>query len=273
MGVLEAHDVAAELRQSQPLRHLALEHATLAPVVARAATLAGDHQDEPGAMALRLAQEGQQRGVRLALGLAVEVDAVIERFGAAGEALLEPPVERLGPGRGPCSGCGDAGGRTNLGWQFRLARRDRRRSSWDRLSPQRRDRAREMAPKLAVLGGEPSRLALVRAHDRGRHRTVPTWRRNFFALDFSSVLPACCLGLPFSFLTSVSGILGFATGSGTRWLACCLGLPSSFLTSASGILGFATGSGMCLPASIISSSRGSSMTKRPGWRMRPAIRA
>jgi hypothetical protein len=30
MGVLEAHDVAAELRQSQPLRHLALEHATLA---------------------------------------------------------------------------------------------------------------------------------------------------------------------------------------------------------------------------------------------------
>src|SRR6516162_10953311 len=115
MGVLEAHDVAAELRQSQPLRHLALEHATLAPVVARAATLAGDHQDEPGAMAVRLAQEGQQRGVRLALGLAVEVDAAVERFGAAGKALLEPPIERRDPRRGPCSGCGDARRRTNLG--------------------------------------------------------------------------------------------------------------------------------------------------------------
>src|SRR6516162_10813486 len=244
MGVLEAHDVAAELRQSQPLRHLALEHATLTPVVAPAAALAGDHQDEPGAMALRPAQEGQQRGMRLALGLAVEVDAVIERFGAAGEALLEPPVERLEPGRGPCSGRWGARRRTRVGRRFRLARRDRWHSSWDRLSPQRRDRAREMAPKLAVLVGEPSRLALVRTHDRGRHRSVPTWRRNFFALDYSSVLPACCLGLPFSLLTSVSGILGFATGSGT-----------------------------CLPASIMSSSRGSSMTKRPGWRMRPAIRA
>src|SRR5215469_5911924 len=237
MGVLEAHDVAAELRQSQPLRHLALEHAKLAPVVARAAALAGDHQDEPGAMALRLAQEGQQRGVRLALGLAVQVDAVIERFGAAGEALLEPPVERLEPRRGPSSGRWGARRGTRVGRRFRLARRDRWRSSWDRLSPQRCDRAREMAPELAVLVGEPSRLALVRAHDRGRHRTVPTWRRNFFALDF------------------------------------CLALPSSFLTSASGILGFGSGSGMCLPASIISSSRGSSMTKRPGWRMRPAIRA
>src|SRR6516162_10453806 len=124
MGVLEAHDVAAELRQSQPLRHLALEHATLTPVVARGAALAGDQQDEPGAMALRLAQEGQQRGMRLALGLAVEVNSPIERFGAAGEALLEPPIERLEPGRGPCSGCGDARRRTNLGRQLRLARRD-----------------------------------------------------------------------------------------------------------------------------------------------------
>ena len=66
MGVLETNDVAAEFRQFQPLRHLALEHAALAPVVARAATLAGDHQGEFGAMALRLAQEGKQRGMRLA---------------------------------------------------------------------------------------------------------------------------------------------------------------------------------------------------------------
>src|ERR1700746_266140 len=127
MGVLEANDAAAELRQFQPLRHLALEHAALAPVVARAATLAGDHQDEFGAMALRLAQEGKQRAMRLALGLAVEVDAVIERFGAARQALLEPPIERLEPGRGPCTGRGDARRRTNLGRGFRLARRARRR--------------------------------------------------------------------------------------------------------------------------------------------------
>src|SRR5437667_7227 len=52
-----------------------------------------------------------------------------------------------------------------------------------------------------------------------------------------------------------------------------LDLLGSRLTSISGIIGLDTGSGMCLPASIMSSSRGSSMTKRPAWRMRPAIRA
>ena len=53
--------------------------------------------------------------MRLALGLAVEVDAVIERFGAARQALLEPPIERLEPGRGPCTGRGDPRRETNLG--------------------------------------------------------------------------------------------------------------------------------------------------------------
>ena len=43
-----------------------------------------------------------------------------------------------------------------------------------------------------------------------------------------------------------------------------LDLPGSFLTSVSGILGLAIGSGTCRPASTMSSSRGSSMTKRPG---------
>src|SRR5262249_59286916 len=104
MGVLEADDVAAEFWQFQPLRHLALEHAAFAPIIARAATFAGDHQDELGAIALRLAQERQQRGMRLALGLAVKVDAGTDRFSAARNALLEPPIERLEPGRGPCSG-------------------------------------------------------------------------------------------------------------------------------------------------------------------------
>src|ERR1700732_1865115 len=102
MGVLEADDVAAEFRQFQPQRHLALEHAALAPVVARAATLAGDHQDEFRAMALRLAHEGNHAGMALAWGPGGEVDAPIDRFGAARQALLEPPIERLEPGRGPC---------------------------------------------------------------------------------------------------------------------------------------------------------------------------
>src|SRR5262249_30055766 len=245
MGVLEAKHVAAEFRQFQPLRHLALEHAALAPVVARAATFAGDHQDELGAIALRLAQEREQRRMRLALGFAVKVDAGIDGFGAARRALLEPPIERLEPGRGPCSGRWGARPRTSGGRRFRLARRCRRRPiGRHRRSPQRRDRAREMAPKLALLVTQPSRLALVRAHDRGRHRTPPTCRRNFFPLAPSSLLPACCFD----------------------W-------PSSFLLSAWGWVGSPTGSGMGLRASIMSSSRGSSMTKRPGWRMRPAIRA
>src|SRR5262245_61960869 len=245
MGVLETEDIAAEFRQFQPLRHLALEHTALAPVVAGAATFAGDHQDELGAIALRLAQEGDERRMRLALGLAVEVDAGVDRFGAAREARLEPPIKGLEPYRGPCSARG-AAARTNRGRCFRRARCDHgRRTGGHGRSPQWRNRAREMAPKLALLVTQPPpRLALVRAHDRGRHRTGPTWRRNFFPLAPSSLLPACCFAL-----------------------------PSCFLTSASGMFGFAIGSGMCLPASIMSSSRGSSMTKRPEWRMRPAIRA
>jgi hypothetical protein len=77
MRVFEADDVAAEFRQCQPLRHLALEHAALAPVIAPA-PFAGDHQDEFGAIALRPAQEGQQRGMGRALGLAVKIDAGVD---------------------------------------------------------------------------------------------------------------------------------------------------------------------------------------------------
>src|SRR5262249_54702018 len=98
MGVLEADDVAAEFRQFQPLRHLALEPAAFAPIIAGTATFAGDHQDELGAIALRLAQEGDERRMRLALALAVQVDAGIDRFGAARKALLEPPIERFEAG-------------------------------------------------------------------------------------------------------------------------------------------------------------------------------
>src|SRR5712672_2492054 len=75
MGVLKTEDVAAEFRQPQPLRDLPFEHAALAPVLARAAAFAGNHQNELGAIALRLTQERKQRRVGLALGFAVKIDA------------------------------------------------------------------------------------------------------------------------------------------------------------------------------------------------------
>src|SRR5882757_503616 len=95
MGVLETEDVAAEFGQPQPLRDLPFEHAALAPVLARATAFAGNHQNELGAIALRLAQERKQRRVGLALGFAVKIDAGINRFGATHKALLESPIKRL----------------------------------------------------------------------------------------------------------------------------------------------------------------------------------
>src|SRR2546430_14964846 len=49
-------------------------------------------------------------------------------------------------------------------------------------------------------------------------------------------------------------------------------LPCSCLltSTSSATFGLGTGNGICLPAAIISSSRGSSITNRPEWRMRPA---
>jgi hypothetical protein len=41
-------------------------------------------------------------------------------------------------------------------------------------------------------------------------------------------------------------------------------LSLSFLAATSVKFGFGSGNGMCLPAAIMSSSRGSSMTNRPG---------
>src|SRR6516165_10823635 len=103
MGVVEADDVAAEFRQFQPLRHLALEHAAFAPIIARAATFAGDHQDELGAIALRLAQEGQQRRMRLAAALAAGTAA---RAGGRGWAADFALLDAAAGG-----GSADAGGR------------------------------------------------------------------------------------------------------------------------------------------------------------------
>src|SRR5947207_2689354 len=100
MRGLEAGHVTAELRQSQPLRNLLLEHAALAEIVARTAALAGNHQDELHAVALHPAQKRKQRGMGLGLRLAVEIDAR-DRLAPARKPLLEPPLERLEPRRWP----------------------------------------------------------------------------------------------------------------------------------------------------------------------------
>src|SRR5262245_60791 len=95
MGILEAAHIRPEFRQSEPLRHLPLEHAARAPIIAGARPLAGDHQHELVAVGLRAAQEAKQGEMRLALGLAVQVEPAIDLDGTAGEALLGTAIERL----------------------------------------------------------------------------------------------------------------------------------------------------------------------------------
>src|SRR6516162_3649002 len=92
----------------------------------------------------------------------------------------------------------------------------------------------------------------------------------------SSVLISC--------LTSLAAIFGFGAGDAGRLgislpaaiapalAEDALPLPSVLSISTSAIFGFGTGSGIRLPAATRSSSRGTSIAKRPGWRMRPAMR-
>src|SRR5262249_48063598 len=160
---------------------------------------------------LRSLQKREQCRISLRLRPAVKIDATIERFATAREALLEPPVERLETRRGPPDG--GRGARRSLARRRRFAGRFQSRRI-GRPRPQRRDRAGDLPPELALLGIEPARAALGFAHVRGRHRTGPTWRRNFFPRLSSSPLPADCLDLLCSRLTSTSGICGFGTGSG-----------------------------------------------------------
>src|SRR5262249_61936166 len=79
----------------------------------------------------RLARPGGKKGPGRRLprvwGPAVKVDAGIDRFGATRKTLLEPPIERLEPGRGSCRRHGGARRRTSMGRRFRLVRRCRRR--------------------------------------------------------------------------------------------------------------------------------------------------
>src|SRR5215211_3044778 len=102
MGVLEPNDIGAEFGQLQPVWDLTLEHAAFAPVVAGPCTLAGDHQNEFRAFRLCSAQKRKQLRIGRALGLAVKVDAGIDRCGTARKALLEPPIKWLELGGGSC---------------------------------------------------------------------------------------------------------------------------------------------------------------------------
>src|SRR5262245_6726384 len=298
MRVLEAADIGAELRQPQLLRHLALEHAALA-VVAHA--FARDDEHEAGALALRPVQEPQQRSVRLTLGLAVQIEAGVDLDGAARQSPLQLAIEQPGMRRRLRRRGRHADRWRRARARLRLARHRWRSSGigWRLASPQWCDRTRDPAPERALVVAQlaPLRLAVVRAHVPGFGRAGPACWRDFFGVfAASSVLPTSGLGsssfLPFAGLLSdlVDSDLAdsdladsdlapagldlpsFLTSLPSPFLAWSA-LPSSAATSSSGIFGFATGSGMFLPAAIMSSSRGSSMTKRPGWRMRPAMRA
>src|SRR6516225_6096132 len=107
-----------------------------------------------------------------------------------------------------------------------------------------------------------------------------------------AVFAEFALPLPSLFLTSLAGVFGFGAGDAGGLGGClpatvapvladvALPLPSSFLTSfltsIAGAFGFgahdAGGLATSLPAATRSSSRGTSIAKRPGWRMRPAMR-
>src|ERR1700746_1109560 len=81
VGLLETVHISAEFRQLEPQRHLPSEHATLAPIIASTCALAGDNKHEPGAVRLRATQKPQQRAMRVALGVAVQVEAAVDLEG------------------------------------------------------------------------------------------------------------------------------------------------------------------------------------------------
>src|SRR5262249_60781932 len=80
---------------------------------------------------LRSLQKREQCRISLRLRPAVKIDATIERFATAREALLEPPVERLETRRGPPDG--GRGARRTPGPRARSA--GRRRSLRTRPPP------------------------------------------------------------------------------------------------------------------------------------------
>ena len=100
MSVVEADDKQAEFRQREPHWHLPLEHAGLVVGIALGAArgfaqaFTGDHECGLDAVGLGTMQETQQRRVRLLLRHAVQVEARVDRFAAARDALLETPAKR-----------------------------------------------------------------------------------------------------------------------------------------------------------------------------------
>src|SRR5271165_1396682 len=104
MGLLEGAHIAAQFRLPEPQRHLALEHAALAPLAACERALARDDKDESRAVALCPAQKSQQLGMGLRLGLAVEIESRVDGRDAARKPLLLPPLDRLDLRRGLLNG-------------------------------------------------------------------------------------------------------------------------------------------------------------------------
>src|SRR5262245_32578648 len=109
MGGLEADHIGTEFGKPQPQRNLAAEHAAFAVVASAADALAGDHQGEAHAVVLRPPQEADERGVRLALGLAVQVDARLD----ACVPRLSRALRRRSSG---ASGAGAGGGWVAATW-------------------------------------------------------------------------------------------------------------------------------------------------------------
>jgi len=87
--LLEPDNARTKFRQAQPVRHLPLEDAPLT----LAGAFPGDDQDQPGAARTRRTQEAQQSSVSFALRQPVLIEAPIDRFLAARNALFRPAAE------------------------------------------------------------------------------------------------------------------------------------------------------------------------------------
>src|ERR1044072_1100930 len=85
-GAFETDDITAQIGALEPQRDLALQHPALRiRISARPSALAGDHQHDARPVPLGAAQEVRERRMRVSLRHAMEVDAVVDRLGAAGQ--------------------------------------------------------------------------------------------------------------------------------------------------------------------------------------------